>query len=180
MGNRKNIKTKVAERKVDDVIFYWEEDIEKKHYLILQEMKDKLKDQLDSIDSLDNKAGLLLGFESAVFIGFLLSGKVSRIDSNQSIILFFGLTAAILLSLLALLVGKYWKGPEPSEFLQDSFYKTKKHKDTLVGLIKCFEDSYAKNIKSKKLTIKAFCVNLSLILQVFSLLFLGYVFIFFK
>lgn len=131
---------------------------EKSLQIIVDEIRLKLDDQLDSVKSLDNKAGIIVSFSGVILTILLTSdtlNKGSRYAAVSAIFVFI----ASLLSLTVLLVRSYKRDPHPRNFY--TRYAKKKHIETLEVLAGSFITSFEKN--EKKVTIKKWLINFAFV-----------------
>lgn len=112
--------------------------------LLFNEIKERLKDQFESIDSMDTKAGIALGFDGALLAALLNSEwfRALPIYFLFPILLLIGLVTAF--ALKAFLVKGYRKDPEPSKLIEG--YQGKTEKETLGLLVRNFEDCFNNNV----------------------------------
>ena len=112
--------------------------------LIFEEVKERLKDQFESIDSVDTKAGIALGFNGAILAALLNS------DWFRALPIYFLVPILLLIcvvtgtALKAFLIKAYRKDPEPSELIDG--YQGKTEKETLGQLIRNFEKCFNDNV----------------------------------
>lgn len=128
--------------------------------LIFSEVKEKLKDQFDSIGVLDTKSGIVLGFVGALLAALLNSDWFIKLPCCCLLPILGLICLVALFALLAFLVREYRQDPEPSALIKD--YKDKNETETRGVLIKNFEESFNKN--SKQIDDKKRYLNLSFIL----------------
>ena len=113
--------------------------------LIFDEVKERLRDQFESIDSIDTKAGIALGFDGAILAALLNS------DWFRGLPIYFLVPILLLIcfvtgvALKAFLIKAYRKDPEPSELIKG--YQGKTEKNTLGQLTRNFEESFNDNVK---------------------------------
>ncbi|MFH1787914.1 MAG: hypothetical protein ABH834_00865 [Candidatus Altiarchaeota archaeon] len=143
------------------------EEIEKESRdLIFSEIKDRLNFQCSSIDALDTKTSIVLGF-IGVILGVLYSSDTAYNMvslSGLSLILF-----SLVLSILAFRTEGYRRDPEPRPFRDD--YLSKTENEVRQQLMENWIESFESN--KKKISRKAKFINIALIL-----LFLGLVLMF--
>lgn len=113
--------------------------------LIFTEVKERLKDQFDSIDSLDTKSGIALGFVGALLAALLNSDWFVRLPFYYLLPILILLCLVAIFALRAFLVRGYRKDPEPSTLIKR--YQNKNETETLGVLIKNFEASFNDNVR---------------------------------
>jgi hypothetical protein len=113
--------------------------------LIFEEVKERVKDQFDSVDSMDTKAGIALGFNGAILAALLNSNwfEILPIYFSGFILLVICVTTGI--ALKAFLVKAYKKDPDPSKLIE--IYQIKTEKETRGQLIRNFEECFKNNQK---------------------------------
>lgn len=116
------------------------------HNIIFQEVKERLKDQFDSIDSLDTKAGVTLGFVGALLAGLVNSNWFLNLPYYFLLFILLPLASTIIFLLKVVFVRTYRKDPDPKMLIEG--YKDKKEDETIRQLIRNFEDCFTKNQKS--------------------------------
>ena len=136
--------------------------------LIYSEIKERLRDQMGSVTSLDTKAGVVI-----VLIGTFLGGLINStwfLDLNilQLVLILGSLLASVVLALLCIKAGKYRKDPEPGPLIDG--YIDKKEKETKKQLIRNFSESYNSNKSS--IGRKVSLLNSSLVVLAVSILLL--------
>ncbi len=132
---------------------------EDSHYLIYNVIKERVRDQFESIDSLDTKAGAVLAL-IGVFVVDLLGVKwFIELDPRYLTPVILGLFFTTTFALLAVLAKSYRKDPDPKALIDK--YKNKDRKDVLGQLIRNMEVSYTDN--EKRVKIKATFFNLALL-----------------
>lgn len=114
--------------------------------LIFSEVKERLQDQLDSVDGMDTKAGIALGFNGAILAALLNSDWFKTLPGVLLIAILLLICAVTALSLKAFLIKGYRKDPEPSKLIEK--YQEKTEQETLGRLIKNFEECFNENEKS--------------------------------
>jgi len=137
------------------------------HQILFTEIKERLRDQFQSIDSLDNKAGLTLGFIGALFAGLINSDwflTLSHIYLLPILALFILTTLSLL---LVILVRQYRKDPEPSSLIKG--YENETEEKTVAQLIRNFEECYNNN--EPQLKHKRIFLNLGFVLLFLTLVF---------
>jgi len=139
------------------------------HQLIFNEVKERLRDEMESISSLDTKAGITLAFVGAFLGGLVNSRWFISLKFYFLLPVLVGLVLTTLFSLLAILAGDYSKDPEPSSLIEG--YSDKKEEETIAQLIRNFEDSFNKN--KKKILKKKKRLNTALAFLFISILLLS-------
>lgn len=127
--------------------------------LIYQEVKDRLKDQLLSIDQTTTKFSILLGFNGviiAILAQNIASNKGLGLFLEISLILFF---VSIVLGLRGLIIRKYRRDPNPRSLY--NIYKTDELEETKDTLINNFIESFEENQRKLEDLIKIFISSLS-------------------
>ena len=113
--------------------------------LIFKEVKERLKDQFESIDSIDTKAGIALGFDGAILAALLNSDWFRTLPIFWLALILLLICLVTGVALKAFLVRAYRKDPEPSKLIER--YQGKTEKETLGRLIRNFEKCFNENIK---------------------------------
>jgi hypothetical protein len=148
------------------------------HNLIFLEIKERLKDQLDSASSLDNKAGITLGLVGALLVGLLNSSWFIQLRYYYLLTILILMVATVICLLKAYFVRTYRKDPEPKTLIDG--YQNKPEDETIRQLIRNFENCFNKNkkpLESKKrylnwgfkllaLTVFAICLIVFLSTQI--------------
>ena len=115
------------------------------HEILFSEIKERLRDQFESIDSLDNKAGIALGVSGAILIGLISSNWFTNLCYFTSLIVIIPIIVAILFFIITIFVRIYSKDPDPTNLIKG--YQNKSKDDTLGQLIRNFESSFKKNVQ---------------------------------
>lgn len=113
--------------------------------LIFEEVKERLKDQFDSVDSMDTKAGIALGFNGAILAALLNSDWFRMLPIYFSAFILLVICVATGVALKAFLVRAYKKDPDPSKLIEG--YQAKTEKETRGQLIRNFEKCFNENQK---------------------------------
>lgn len=113
--------------------------------IIFQEVKERLKDQFDSVDSMDTKAGIALGFDGAILAALLNSDWFRTLPTYFSIVILLSICSVTAVALKAFIVKAYKKDPDPSKLIEG--YQGKTEKETRGQLIKNFEKCFNDNQK---------------------------------
>ncbi len=119
--------------------------------LIFEEIKERLKDQLDSVDSMDTKAGIVLGFNGAILAALLNSDWFRTLPIYFLGFILLAICVTTGVALKAFLVRAYKKDPDPSKLIEG--YQGKKENETRGQLIRNFEKCFNNNkemIENKK------------------------------
>ncbi|PIR58224.1 MAG: hypothetical protein COU70_02055 [Parcubacteria group bacterium CG10_big_fil_rev_8_21_14_0_10_35_15] len=119
--------------------------------LIFDEVKERLRDQFESIDSIDTKAGIVLGFDGAILAALLNSEWFRGLPIYFLVPILLLICLVTGIALKAFLIKGYRKDPEPSQLIKG--YQGKMEKETLGQLIRNFEESFNDNsepIEEKK------------------------------
>lgn len=111
--------------------------------LIFEEVKERLKDQFDSVDSMDTKAGIALGFNGAILAALLNSDWFRTLPIYFSGFILLTICAATGIALKAFLVRAYKKDPDPSKLIEG--YQGKTETETRGQLIRNFEKCFKDN-----------------------------------
>lgn len=156
-----------------------EDNDEKKLALLLNELKLNQKDQFDSIDSLDNKTGIVLGFVIIFVINLLNSNWFLRLQNFLIFPVLLGFIIAIYLCLLVLMVKSFDKGTD-SKKLFDLFFGTETNSTSLLNsLILSYKTGLINNTRSK-IDCKKKYINCVFVTLFITIIFLCYIFIFFR
>ena len=139
------------------------------HQILFTEIKERLRDQFQSIDSLDNKAGLTLGFVGALFAGLINSDWFLNLPHVYLLPILALLILATLSLLVVILVRQYRKDPEPTSLIKG--YENATEEKTVAQLIRNFEECYNKN--EPQLKNKRIFINLGFVLLFLTLAFLA-------
>lgn len=129
------------------------------YQLIYKEVKERLKDQISSINILDTKSGITLAL-IGTFVGALTNSNWFinlPFYFLLPILLGFGITSYF--SLREILASDFRKDPSPSNLIKN--YADKEYLQTLTQLISNFNDSFNQN--ESKITLKKRYLNLSFI-----------------
>lgn len=126
--------------------------------IIFQETKDKLKDQFDSVRSLDNKAIIVVSF-SGVILSILFSSESFNSHSRATVVVGVCIFFSAIFSILSLLVRSFRRDPNPRNLYTG--YAFKKQNDTLEALAGSYIDSYEKN--ESQILIKKGFINVAFI-----------------
>ncbi len=137
--------------------------------LIYQEVREKLRIQIESIDSTGTKINFLLGFNSIIIAALFqtFSGKLNEIGHLLKISIFLFIFSSFL-NLICLVIFKYRRDPDPDMLYSKYQYKTQRY--TKAALIQSFIDSYSQN--TQKIAGQNNVFNLSLVLTFIALLFI--------
>lgn len=138
--------------------------------LIYTEVKERLRDQLESVNSLDTKAGVTLAFVGAFMGGLVNSNWFVSLKFYFLLPVLVGLVLTTILALKVIIARDYRKDPEPDALIK--LYADKKEDETISQLIRNFEDSFKANkeaILSKKKQL-----NICLTLLFASIFFLAF------
>lgn len=138
------------------------------HKIIYSEIKERLKDQFSSIDSLDTKSGISLGLIGALIAGLINSTWFVTLSAFYLIPILILLVASTFFLLRAFLVKDYKKDPEPSALIDG--YQDKNEDETIAQLIRNFTTCYDGNKKS--IEDKKKYMNIGFILLFCTILFL--------
>ena len=138
------------------------------HNLIYEEIKERLKDQMDSITSIDTKAGIVIALIGAFLGGLVNSSWFLELPKLQLILVLTPLVISLTLALVSIKVADYRKDPEPTPLVDK--YAEENQEKTQGQLIRNFADSYDKN--KRAITKKEWFINASLIMLGVSILFL--------
>lgn len=146
------------------------------HKLLYSEIKERLKDQFDSVDSLDTKAGVTLGFSGVILIGLVNSGWFLDLQSHFFLIVLTPLIIAISSLVASVFVRSYNKDPDPTKLIEG--YKDKTEDETRRQLIRNFEDCFKKNTKPLKdkrnyLNLGFVMLGITVVMVCFTLFILG-------
>lgn len=114
--------------------------------LLFNEIKERLHDQFESIDSIDTKASVALGFDGAILAGLLNSAWFRTLPLYFLIPVLLLICLVTAYALKAFTVKGYRKDPEPTTLIAG--YQDKPEEKTLGQLIKNFEESFNDNVKS--------------------------------
>lgn len=119
--------------------------------LIYQEIKDRLKEQLLSIDQINTKHNLILGFNSIILVLLLQAYFSSKTIDNFLKIAGLMFFISIVIVLIGLLIRSYRRDPDPGGLYRK--YKDKSVDETkaqlILNYISCFDDN-KKRIKILK------------------------------
>lgn len=126
--------------------------------IIIDEARDKLNDQLDSVKNLDSKATVIVSF-SGVILTILLTSSTLNNGSRFAVLIGVFVFLAALLSIAVLLVRSFKRDPNPRNFYTG--YANKSHIETLEVLAGSFITSYEEN--NRKVLFKKHLVNGSFI-----------------
>jgi len=140
------------------------------HQLIFNEVKERLKDQLSSVDTLDTKAGITLAFVGAFLGGLVNSSWFVSLQFYFLLPVLLGLVLTTLFALRTVVAREYRKDPEPDALIKK--YADKNENETVAQLIRNFEDSYKSN--KEAILFKKKQLNNSLILLFLSIFFLAF------
>ncbi len=116
--------------------------------LIFQEIKDRLKEQLLSIDQVATKFNFLLAFNSIIIASILQGLFVAKIQQGFSPMLLFSiflLLFSAFLDLRGLIIQKYRRDPDPKKLYEK--YKESDADKTKRVLIQNYIESFDDNTK---------------------------------
>lgn len=135
--------------------------------ILYTEIKERLRDQLDSVDTLDTKSGITIAFVGALIGGLANSSWFIGLHYYFMLPIMIALTLTTLFALISILSREYRKDPEPSELVNK--YKDKTEIETKAQLIRNFEDCFNANesiisFKKKMLNIAFTLLFVSIIL----------------
>jgi len=142
--------------------------------LIYREIKERLRDQFESIDNMNTKAGIILGFDGAILTALLNSDWFRELPSFYLFIVLILICSVTGLALKAFLTEAYKKDPEPSKLIEK--YQEETESRTLGQLTRNFEGCFNEN--KEKIEKKKKYLNWSLgllALVVFSIAFITFV-----
>lgn len=114
--------------------------------LIFLEIKERLKDQFESVDSMDTKAGIALGFDGALLAALLNSDWFRALPTYFLVPILLLVCLVTASALKAFLIKAYCKDPDPSKLIEG--YQSKSEEETLGQLIRNFEKCFNNNTKS--------------------------------
>ena len=116
--------------------------------IIFQEVKEKLNEQLSSIDQISNKFNFTIAFDGLVIAG-IIQGFAGKSDVSWlirgSVV---ALLSSALFSGLGLLLRKYRRDPDPVKLTEK--YLDKDAEETKKALIGNYTESYNKNTTNIK------------------------------
>lgn len=128
--------------------------------LINSEVKERLKDQFQSISGMDTKAGIVLGFTAALLAALLNSDWFNSLPFYLLFPILLQVCLVMIYGVKAYRAKGYRKDPEPSPLIEN--YQGKFENKVLGQLIKNYEASYNDNKKAIK--AKAEDLNTSFVL----------------
>ena len=134
--------------------------------IIFNEIKEKLSDQLNSINSLDSKSGITIALVGAFIAGIFNSNYILSFGSIFLIILISILSFSILSVFISIFARRFKKDPDPRNLIE--LYKEKSCSETIGQLIINYRDNYYENERS--INIKKNLLNTSFILILISTL----------
>jgi len=114
--------------------------------LLFSEIKERLNDQLQSIDSLDTKAGITLGFIGVILAGLVNSAWFLDLPYYYLLIILTLIFLTTFFILRAYLVKSYRKDPDPKALVDK--YENENEDKIKKQLIRNFEECFNKNKKS--------------------------------
>jgi hypothetical protein len=113
--------------------------------LIFEEIKDRLKDQINLVDQITAKFNIVLGFNS-IILAFLIQAFVSKVCFDWWIKASAGLIfISLLIDLRGLIMHKYRRDPDPWGLYKN--YYNKNIEETIDILIQNFVDSFNENVR---------------------------------
>ncbi len=139
------------------------------HKLIFTEIKERLRDQFDSISSLDTKAGISLALIGAFLAGLVNSDWFLSLPYYYLLPPLITLVLATLYALRAILARDYGKDPEPSKLIDS--YGQKAEDETLRQLTRNLSDNFDEN--QNAISTKKHFLNTAFVLLFVSVLILS-------
>lgn len=127
--------------------------------ILYQEIKERLKDQFESINIIDTKAGIILGFAGAILAALLNSNWFESLELHFLVLILSPICLTTVFAFGAFFVRNYKKDPEPSKLIDQ--YQEKSFEETRGQLIRNFEDCF--NTNKEKIMKKKFFLNLSIV-----------------
>ena len=136
--------------------------------LIFEEVKDRLKDQINLVDQITAKFNIVLGFNS-IILAFMIQAFIGKTSFDwymkAAVALLF---ISLLIDLRGLIAHKYRRDPDPWGLYKN--YYNKNITETMDTLIQNFTDSFNENVKKLHRINKWYTV--SIILTVIAILLL--------
>lgn len=130
--------------------------------LIYEEIKERLRDQINVVDQITTKFNIVLGFNS-VILAFLIQAFINNIKLGYLMKISVGLLlVSILIDFRGLVIQKYRRDPDPWG-LYDNYYNKDLEK-TMVVLIQNFTDSINENVKKLHRLNKYYAISISITL----------------
>ena len=124
--------------------------------LIYQEIKDRLKEQLLSIDQINTKFNFILGFNSIIIVLFLQTYFGNKTIDNYLKISGLMLIVSTVIDLVGLFIRSYRRDPDPGNLYDNYIDKNvdETKSQLIVNYISCFDDN-KKRIKTLRNLYKA-------------------------
>ena len=124
--------------------------------LIYQEIKDRLKEQLLSIDQINTKFNFILGFNSIIIVLLLQTYFGNKTIDNYLKISGLMLIVSTVIDLVGLFIRSYRRDPDPGNLYDNYIDKNvdETKSQLIVNYISCFDDN-KKRIKTLRNLYKA-------------------------
>ena len=113
--------------------------------LIFEEIKERLRDQINIVDQITAKFNIVLGFNS-IILAFLIQAFIDNVYLGVLMKIAIGLlVVSLLIDFRGLIIQKYRRDPDPWGLYKN--YYDKDITKTMDALIQNFIDSFNENVK---------------------------------
>lgn len=128
--------------------------------IIYSEIKEKVKDQYDSINLLVTKSSIVLPFTGALIAGLLNATAFSSLNITIRSISLSLLILSMVLILISIFIWNYPRDPDPDNLIKR--YQNEPELNTKAQLIRNFSECYYR--LEKFLRVKKYLLNISFLL----------------
>jgi len=128
--------------------------------LIFEEIKERLRDQINVVDQITTKFNIVLGFNSVV-LAFLIQAFMGNVYLGVLMKIAVGLLViSLLIDFRGLIIQKYRRDPDPWGLYKN--YYDKDITETMDVLIQNFTDSFNENVKKLHRLNRYYAISISI------------------